>query len=54
MMPVLQPEEEEVSGSSAAPSPSVSTPSPSRNKVCAKYHDSILKAMAVNAALMCK
>ncbi|XP_078379288.1 cohesin subunit SA-2-like isoform X3 [Oculina patagonica] len=32
MMPVVQPDEEEASGSSAAPSPSVSTPSPSKTK----------------------
>ena len=34
MMPVLQPDEEEASGSSVgASSPAVSTPSPSRTKV---------------------
>ena len=32
-MPVVEPDEEEVSGSSAAPSPSVGTPSPTKNKV---------------------
>ena len=47
MMPAVQPDEEEASGSSAASSPVASTPSPSKNKV----HSSELEKSILHRAV---